>query len=83
MPFSPSTMTVRKLEFAALARPPSAREVARLVALQTEAAETLRGDPAKAAQLAGAEPGGDPVGLAAWTAVANVVLNLDEFLMKR
>jgi hypothetical protein len=68
---------------AALARPPSAREVARLVALQTEAAETLRADPAKAAQLAGAEPGGDPVGLAAWTAVANVVLNLDEFLMKR
>jgi hypothetical protein len=53
------------------------------VALQAEAAETLRADPAKAAQLAGAEPGGDPVGLAAWTAVANVVLNLDEFLMKR
>jgi hypothetical protein len=57
--------------------------VARLVALQTTAAETLRGDPAKAAQLAGTEPGSDPAGLAAWTAVANVVLNLDEFLMKR
>jgi len=68
---------------AALGRAPSAREVARLVALQKTAAETLKGDPAKAAQLAGAEPGGDPAGLAAWTAVANVVLNLDEFLMKR
>jgi hypothetical protein len=29
------------------------------------------------------EAGADVVELAAWTAVANVVMNLDEFLMRR
>lgn len=72
----------------ALSRAPSDRELARLAALQTEAAAVLRNDPQKATDLAtnpiGPVPAGtDPAELAAWTAVANVVLNLDELLMKR
>jgi hypothetical protein len=33
--------------------------------------------------LGAVEAGADVVELAAWTAVANVVMNLDEFLMRR
>lgn len=72
----------------ALSRQPSERELQRLLALQTEAAAEFRKDPQKAADMAsnpiGPVPAGaDPAELAAWTAVANVVLNLDELLMKR
>lgn len=72
----------------ALSRAPSDRELQRLIALQTEAAAEFRKDPQKATDMAtnpiGPVPAGtDPAELAAWTAVANVVLNLDELLMKR
>jgi len=72
----------------ALSRAPSDRELERLLTLQTEAAAEFRKDPQKAADMAanpiGPVPAGtDPAELAAWTAVANVVLNLDELLMKR
>ena len=55
-------------------RPPTARETARLIALHDE---TL-------AYFIGAAPAGaDVPDLAAWTTVANVLLNMDETLMKR
>ncbi len=71
-----------------LARPPSPSESARLLALQRELAGDYREDPAKAEAMAtqpiGPLPAGaDAAELAAWTAVASVLLNLDETLMKR
>jgi hypothetical protein len=67
-----------------LLRPPRPEEVAPLVRLQAEAREALAPAPEQAAALAGpaAPAGSAPADLAAWTAVANVLLNLDEFLMK-
>jgi len=71
-----------------LARPPAAEEIGRLVALHAEAREQLGKDPERALRLGtvplGPAPeGADAVELAAWTVVANVILNLDETLMKR
>jgi hypothetical protein len=71
-----------------LLRPPSAAEVKPLVALHDEALAGFTVVPEKAAALiANAEtPAPTNVAvadLAAWTAVANVLLNLDETLMKR
>ena len=71
-----------------LARPPSDNEVAKLVKLHADTAAEFAKDKAKAAALAtdplGPLPAGtDAVSLAAWTTVANVLLNLDEALMKR
>jgi len=71
-----------------LARPPSDLELKRLIAMHVEAHATYKLDPAKAAEMAtnplGPAPAGvDVVDLAAWTTVANVLLNLDETLMKR
>lgn len=69
-----------------LTRSPSAAEVQMLKKLFEEAQNELRGDISRATKLA-TEPIGklpadaDPVVLAAWTALSNVVLNLDEFLM--
>ncbi|MCB9846606.1 MAG: PSD1 domain-containing protein [Phycisphaeraceae bacterium] len=71
----------------ALCRPITGREIDRLVALygaqaawygaHAEEAERMATDPI------GAIPdGGDAAELAAWTVVANVVLNLDEFLSR-
>ncbi len=71
-----------------LARPPSDVEIARLVKLHESAREGLAKDRDKAMKLA-TEPlgpvpkGNDVVDLAAWTVVGNVLLNLDEMLMKR
>jgi hypothetical protein len=70
-----------------LARPPQAAEVAQLVKLYQSEYEHFRNDPAAAEQLAtrplGALPAGfDTRELAAWTVVANVLLNLDAVLMK-
>lgn len=72
-----------------LARKPSPRELARLLGLYQSAKQRLAGAPEQARLLAG-RPGGQPmvagddsVEAAAWTVVANVLLNLDEFLMKR
>ncbi len=69
---------------AAMPRP---REAARLATLFEQSRGELAKDPAKAKQLAtvpiGALPeGANEVDLAAWTLVANVVLNLDETLSK-
>jgi mono/diheme cytochrome c family protein len=71
-----------------LARPPRDEEVDRLVKLYDEAKATFKKDPKKAAQFAttplGPLPKGlDPEDAAAWTVVANVLLNLDEMFMKR
>lgn len=71
-----------------VARPPSDSEVKRLLAFFSEAKTEFAKDLAKAKQLAenpiGPAPeGSDITELAAWTAVSNVLLNLDEFLMKR
>jgi hypothetical protein len=71
-----------------LARPPSPAERERLAALYHQSRERLAPTPAQAEKLAtdplGPLPAGsDPVELAAWTVVGNVLLNLDEMLMKR
>jgi hypothetical protein len=73
-----------------LARPPGDAEAAQLRTLWENARAHYRERPGDAASLI-ASPGNpedgvsttDPVALAAWTTVANVLLNLDETLMKR
>jgi hypothetical protein len=67
-----------------LARKPSKAELDHLVALYTENLADYRRDPAAAASMtAGASDGGaDRAELAAWTVVANVLLNLDETVTK-
>ncbi|MFM7107940.1 MAG: DUF1553 domain-containing protein, partial [Planctomycetaceae bacterium] len=71
-----------------LARQPTAAEVERLVRLHDEAAAEYQADAAAAQQMAtdplGAPPAelaADVPDLAAWTVVANVILNLDETFM--
>lgn len=70
------------------ARPPHADEVASLRELLTERRRHYRTDRAAAIAMA-TDPLGpapkpsDPTELAAWTVVCNVLLNLDEFLVKR
>ena len=71
-----------------LTRPPSENELAKLVKLHADSAAEFAKDKAKATALAtdplGPLPeGADAADLAAWTTVANVLLNLDETLMKR
>src|SRR5262249_13421737 len=71
-----------------LVRPPRPEELSRLVQLFEEAKAALASDGRKANQLATMPLGPVPAGmdvteLAAWTVVANVVLNLDETVMKR
>jgi mono/diheme cytochrome c family protein len=71
-----------------LVRPPHPEEVERLVRLFEEAKAAYAKDPAQAKEMATNPRGPVPAGmdvteLAAWTVVANVVLNLDETLMKR
>ena len=70
-----------------LARPPSAAELKRLREFYQTALAHYEQKPelARAMAACGAEPpsGGEAVGaLAAWAATANVLLNLDEMLMK-
>jgi len=71
-----------------LARHPTDEETARLVRLYETTRATFANDPTQARQMAtepiGAAPkDADVAGLAAWTVVGNVLLNLDEMLMKR
>lgn len=71
-----------------LTRPPSSLERNRLVALYEDGKSRFAASPEKALMLAtdplGPLPeGSDPVELAAWTLVSNVLLNLDEVFMKR
>jgi len=69
-----------------LARPPHPHELQSLVDFYAAALSKYANDPMNAKELAGprgraAEENEIP-GLAAWTALANVLLNLDETLMK-
>jgi len=72
-----------------LARQPAAAEIDRLVKLHDEAATEYRRQPPEAAVKMATDPLGKPAAalaadlpdLAAWTVVANVLLNLDEAFM--
>jgi hypothetical protein len=71
-----------------LLRDPSQRELERLVSLQQQAQERFAASLKEARSFATNPLGPPPAGiaienLAAWTLVANVLLNLDEFLVKR
>jgi hypothetical protein len=71
-----------------VARRPQPAELSRLLELQRRAEEQFAGQPEQAKRMATAPLGPAPVGmnvaqLAAWTVVANVLLNLDETLMRR
>ncbi|MEO6741430.1 MAG: DUF1553 domain-containing protein [Chthoniobacteraceae bacterium] len=71
-----------------LTRPPTDKEVQRLVALHAAVLPSYRQDEKKALEMAtnpiGPVPkGADVADLAAWTTVANTLLNLDETVMKR
>jgi hypothetical protein len=70
-----------------LARAPKPVEQRELLGLLERSRTRFVRDPARAGEVAtnplGALPvGADVADLAAWTVVANVLLNLDEFLMK-
>jgi hypothetical protein len=71
-----------------LARKPRKAELDHLVALYSENLAQYRRDPAAAAAMAAIAVAGDPAPgadraeLAAWTVVANVLLNLDETVTK-
>ncbi len=71
-----------------LSRAPTAKERSTLMKLHDEALAVYRADPKQALPMAtdplGPAPeNADIAELAAWTTVANVVMNLDEFLMRR
>lgn len=71
-----------------LAREPMANELTTLTQLHAESLAMYRADAAAATKMATeplgpVEAGADVAELAAWTAVANVVMNLDEFVMRR
>ena len=71
-----------------LAREPDAKELAVLTDVYDRALEHYRQDKNAAVQLIGTQPNAAPstvdvAAVAAWTTVANVLLNLDEFLMRR
>jgi hypothetical protein len=70
-----------------LARLPQPQEVDRLVKLYETELTNYRADPKAAEKMAASELGQPPEGmdvseLAAWTVVANVLLNLDEMITK-
>jgi hypothetical protein len=72
----------------ALTRPPLPAETKRLVQLYQKARDDFAKNPKEAQQMAteplGPLPAGmEPVELAAWTLVGNVMLNLDEVFAKR
>jgi hypothetical protein len=83
--------TPEKIEFAfrtVLGRDPGEKELGRLVQLYSDAFDAYGKDLRKATEMATVPIGPLPKGalateLAAWTTVANVILNLDEVLMKR
>ena len=70
----------------ALSRRPIARETEAIATLYDETRNQMASDSDRASKLA-TEPIGplpsnaDPVELATWTTICNVILNLDEFLM--
>ena len=71
-----------------LHRPPSSEELTAITTLLERSRQRFQTDAVKAKRLAtepiGELPSGlDAIDAAAWTSVANVLMNLDEFLMKR
>ena len=71
-----------------VARDPSAQEAATLTQLFNASLQQFKADPAAAEKMATDPLGPAPEGtdlpeLAAWATVANVIMNLDEFLMRR
>jgi hypothetical protein len=80
-----------RLQFAfhvCLARPPQSAELERLTAFYEQALAGFAQDASAAEKMAleplgPAPPDANVAELAAWTVVANVLLNLDELLMKR
>jgi hypothetical protein len=78
-----------KLAYAlCLAREPDAGELKTLQALLAKSLAEYRADVAQAGKMATmplgpADKGADVPTLAAWTAVSSVIMNLDEFLMRR
>jgi hypothetical protein len=66
-----------------VARPPQEKEVNRLAELFGEALGEFAKNPEEKAKKIAPTNASEPVELAAWTTVANVLLNLDETLMKR
>jgi hypothetical protein len=71
-----------------LARYPSSFESEKLLLVLSEAERIYKADQVSAEKMATEPIGGlsesdDVEAIAAWTAVANVVMNLDEFLMRR
>ncbi len=84
---SPESRLGRGFELV-LSREPTSREVSELKSLASEMRETFGADAERSAAMAGegkepAPEGVDSAELASWTVVANVLLNLDETLMKR
>jgi hypothetical protein len=70
-----------------LCRPPKPAELTRLLSFYEETHANYSRDPAQAAKAAAQPPGlapkaMDAVDLATWTALGNVLLNLDEMLMR-
>jgi hypothetical protein len=65
-----------------VARHPTPSETARLVALYRQERARYASDPKAASAMAGGPEGADIFDRAAWTVVANVLLNLDETLTK-
>src|SRR5260221_12632950 len=69
-----------------LVRVPRSTEIEQLVKLHDDAKASFAAEPTKALQMAGIEPDAakseDAFELAAWTVVGNVLLNLDEMLVR-
>ena len=79
---------LRRAYVLCLAREPDAAEVATLQTLLARSLQEYRADTKLAEQMATqplgpADKGTDLPALAAWTAVSSVIMNLDEFLMRR
>ncbi len=71
-----------------VARQPSAKEIEAVRILLSRSEKQYAGDPALALKMASEPLGAPPAGtdiakLAAWTVAAGVIMNLDEFLMRR
>ena len=65
-----------------LARPPSAAETERLERFYLGQLQAFKAAPEEAKMLAGTMPARDLPEFAAWTALARVLLNLDEFITR-
>jgi hypothetical protein len=85
---SSSSDRVRYAFRVVLSRPPKTAELSRLEKLYTQSLARFEKEPAAASKLATEPLGAAPkemnvAELAAWTVVGNVLLNLDETVMKR